>query len=675
MHGPRETGLTGLVVISLLLIAITWLLAWRVGYRVVRACGVDEWASVCALACILPTAGLICAVHLIALAAMVCQRGWLTPEPVVVAFAMLTLVARRIAAKRFPIPACPRGERGSARAEARGSLRLGWWWLPVLVVVGIYAVFGLDALTRYPTGADALSYHLPNAVRWMQQRCMTLIVGLLLEPLPENGMIVPCLLVFTKLEGLFPIVHVPKAVLVGLTIYGLAHSAGASRKGSLVCTCIAMSIPIVVFQSFSSYIDVYAAAAWLAALLALVWATRAPRSDQRNLLLMFAGLSAGVALGSKTTYLVLVPLLAAVTAASEWIRPRADRAGSLRPLRSVAIFGLATLVCSGFWFVRGVVQARNPIYPLGLKVGGQEFLPGFTAEHRPSGRYGTGRMLSRWWDYPWRERKGGIGYGYGVDNGMGAAYAAFVPLGVLVGLIAGITRRARDPAKKWRLVFVLMTVAGGLLLITVFSDQLRFVLPLLLVAVPAGVALIDRLVVRFPRSTLAVLTIALTLTAAVATLRPMHALAGRVKDGLWDRSGFYEIPTVIDALEPGARLVNHGSPVLNYPLVGRSLGNVVIGPAYWRLLRGERPMSARTLHEHAIDYLFVQGPWPEDWPDDLPVELVSDNTATRTSSTTPRARLYRVRKEGRSSPAQALSHSPVGECSDAGAPSGPEKGC
>ena len=631
--------------ISLALLATTWLFAWRIGCRWAHGCGVTERADRWALACIPPTAGLICSVHLIALASMATGRGWLNPESVATVFILMALAGAK--GVRHLLCEAPAGPFGQKVPDPFFRWRLGRWWLPVLMVAGMYAAFLIDALTRYPTGYDGLNYHLPNAVRWMQQRSMNLITGLFHESLPENGMIVPCLLAFAKLECLFSVAHLPHGILVAVVIYALARAAGGSRKAAVVCACITMSIPIVVFQSFSSYIDLHAAASWLTSLLALTWAGRAAHLEQRRGLLILAGLSAGVALGSKSTYLLLVPLLGMIVPAAEWIRPHVAPDDRRTPFRNAAIFGVAALACSAFWFIRGTAQAGNPVYPLTFQINGRKVLPGFlhggASERRVSFDRSAGEKLHHWSDYPWREPKYGTGYRYGVDNGVGAAYAAFVPLGLLAAIPFSVAARSRDPAAKWRLVFLLLTGCGGLLLVTVFGEHLRFVLPLLLVSVPVAAALIDRLITRFPAPTLVTLTAALTVTAAVAALKPAHAFAGRARDGISSRDQFYEgIPALIDDLPPGTRIVSLGPKTLNYPLLGRSLSNVVIGPAQWDLWLGGGPMSTQTLRERAIDYVFVRAPWPEDWPDDLPVQLVFDNTGTRAVPTTPLARLYRV---------------------------------
>ena len=245
---------------SLTVIAVTWCIGWRIGRRLCRGFGVVERASQWALACILPTAGLIFSVHVMALIALVSGRGVVTPEPVAVIFASVAWLARRWMMRAKALSSCLDPPRHVADRTPRGL------WVAFIVLGGAYAVFFVDALTRYPMGYDALYYHLPVAVRWMQQQRLDIVVGYNYLSYPENGMIVPFLLSFARLESLFPFVHLTKAALVGLAIYGLARSINVSQTGAKLTACVALSVPMVLFQSFSGYIDLYAAAAWLTAL-------------------------------------------------------------------------------------------------------------------------------------------------------------------------------------------------------------------------------------------------------------------------------------------------------------------------------------------------------------------------------------------------------------------------
>ena len=621
---------------ALLAIALTWLYALRTGYRWVCACGVHEPAARLALACIPPTAGLLLAVHIPAAASVLAGGAWVNPVVVAVAYLVLSVAAHVAVASGLPLPSAP-------HSAGRISIpRLGIWWWPVGIVLGLYGVFLLDALTRYPTGADALTYHLPTAVRWMQHRSLDLIAGSVQTALPENGMIVPFLLAFARLEGAMSVVHVPKAVLLALLIYALARAIGVRRQGAIGGACIALSIPIVVFQSFSAYVDLYAADAWLSALLAVVWYSRTPERNQRMGLLVLSGLSAGVALGSKTNHLLLVSLLAGVVALAEWIRPHRNPSEAPQPIRRVAIFGLAALVCSAFWFVRGTIQAGNPVYPLSLSIAGHRlmtgFAPGDVYPHRP-----LALKWQRWWDYPWREPKiGGTGYLYGVDNGLGAAFAAFVPPGIAAAGLLCVRRHRRGRAFQWSRVFLLLVLASPLVLVMLLGEVARFVLPLILLGAPLAALLLDRLAASYPRAAPALLSVALSVTAAIAVLVPVHALAGRWRDGAWDRSTCYQLPPIVDFLPPGSRILNLSACATNYPLLGRAFTNRVIGPPFRPGHGSDRRVPSTMLRAHVIDYVFIDEPWPDESFVDVPVEVVYEGRPEPAAPTSPLVRLYRI---------------------------------
>ncbi|UCG17015.1 MAG: hypothetical protein JSV19_03060, partial [Phycisphaerales bacterium] len=626
-------------VVALPAIAVIWVYGWQVGLLWVKGCGVRERISRWALACIVPTAGLIVAVHLLAIAAMVAQRGLVTPVSVAMIFAVLCRAGHAFVATQ--LPASPQTLRPGIARPA--PVKLGVWWVPIVAVAGMYVVFLVDAVTGYPTGHDTLHYHLPAAVHWMRHGALHVQADLLEHSMHENGMIVPFLLAFARLEHLFTIVHLPKALVVGATMFGLARLIGVSVLGSTAAVCVALSVPMVVFQSFSGYVDLYATASWLSALLAIAWAMRVPRDRQRRNLILLAGLSAGVALGAKTTFLIMTAMLALIVLAEGWLRPQEGRTLAPRPVGNAVLFGVATLACSGFWFVRGAVTTGNPLYPVTVTIAGTQLLPGVDFKANFPQR-GLARVLGRWWDYPWRERKNSgagpnPGYPYSRNNAMGAAYATFVPLGCLAALLAALKRRPRTPEEKWRILFVVLAASAVILVPAVFLEMLRYALPLILVAVPVAAVLVDRLTVRFPRSVVVTLTAALAVTAAIATLKPAQSFLGRVRDGRWDRAWFYQIPPVVDSLGSGAKILNLSAPSQCYPLLGKHLGNVVVSTVQWRALTGSEALSVKALREHAIDYVFVHEPWPTDWPAGMPVDLIHDDTETRALKTTPAARL------------------------------------
>jgi hypothetical protein len=602
--------------LSLIFIGAIWLYACTVGMRWMRAAGVFGRAATFSLGCALPTAGLLGAVHLLALISLFLPAGIVTPPCVLILYAAI------IAFVRWRI--CPKQntpDQPATQQPQDSTPKPKLWWLPAAIIAAMYAVFIFEALTRYPDGYDTLWYHLPEAVRWSREHALNLVPGLLDQSLPENGMVVPSLLIAAGLEHLLSLVRVPCALDVGLSVYALAVALGGSRKSASIAACVAFAMPVIVFQSVTCYIDIYAAAAWLAALLALVWATRLPAGRPRRTLLIIAGLWAGIALGSKTTYLVLVFLLFLIVAAVDFIARDAMPRTRPRPFRNVAVFAIATLACSGFWFARGIVQAHNPIYPLAVKIGEHKILPGWTIDDHVRRHQPLDWRIRHWLAYPWREVKKGQGYVYGVGNGLGALYTTLVPIGFAVAAFTLLKRRPRTPSGKWQLVLLALSVSAFPLVVTVFVDHLRYILPLVLTAIPVAVLALDRFIARRPRAIWALVTTALAVTAMVATFKPVHELLGRARDSVWTRPDFYQMPTLVDDLPPGTR--------------------ILITRPQWRAWEKYKPVSDHALHEHDIDYVFTQDP---EALADLDLQLIYNGQQQQQQKPwmAPKVYIYRV---------------------------------
>lgn len=630
--------------LSLVLLGLTWFAAWRIGRRWCRACGVQDHLTVWVLGTIAPTAGLVASVHLVAFTAMLSGRGLVSPAPVLLLYFLAVWITHHVVRRR--LPTIVREELESKTLTEPIDWRIAAF--PVAAIGALYLVSLIEAATRFPTGYDGLHYHLPMAVGWMQTGSLDLVVGQMHRSLPGNAMLVPMLLSFAGGEKLIALMNVPNGMLLGACVWGLCRALKLTRTISCVSVCIALSVPIVVRQSFSSYVDLYAADCWLLSLLALVWSTRADTAKKRMGLIVLAGLAGGIALGCKPVYLVLVFFLGLIAVAVEWIRRPATFESRRTHLRNGLIFGLAALVCSSFWFVRGAVQAGNPVYPLAVTIAGEKILPGFTdGDWFPNRTLAT--KIGRWWSYPWTERKfAGSGETYSVNNSLGAAYAALVPIGVLAALATVFRRRPQSAEDKCLFVYLVLVLLGVGLLLSVFEEVLRYVLGPVLIAVPVAAVMVQRLVKGHPRWTAAVLHIAIAVTVTIAVLEPARALVARVQDSSWSRSAFYQLPDVIDTYPPGTRILNLAPPPLTYPLSGSRHQNEVISASQWLTIMDGEGMTARLLVEHGIDYVYLRQPptgrpWIDaDWPPEFPVDLVFDDSATNTTKPTPASRIYRV---------------------------------
>jgi len=511
-------------------------------------------------------------------------------------------------------------------------------------VLATYAVFAIDALTRYPTGYDGLHYHLPAAVRWLQTGAIDLTFNHILHCYPDNAMFAPLLLLATGFERIVSGIFLPQAAITAALGYAIARALRRGPRTSIMVATISAGLPIVIFQSASSYIDLYAATTWLTGLLAIIWASRVPTSRQQHGLIFLAGTAAGIAIGSKTTYLALSPLLGLIALCVSWIRTGQLDWLSRKTFTYGATFAIPMILCAGFWFARGTVQAKNPIYPLTFEIGGEKILPGFVAKDWYPERSFNDK-LRHWWAYPWHEAKrAGGGYPLSVNNGLGAAFATFVPAAFLLALLTVVTKRPKTPTQRWQFVLIVLSAIGVVLLLTAFQEMLRFVLPFVIISVIMSGAMLRPLIRTAPRMCIALVSLALVINAATTTIQPAHALATRIQDGRWDRSYMYAMPPLVDQFPAGSRILNLAKPDSTYALLGASLTNDVITHDQWLTIYADGRITTSRLREQSIDYLFAgRGePMPSPWTEEIPSVLVYDSKNDPTFASVYPCRIYQI---------------------------------
>ena len=224
-------------------------------------------------------------------------------------------------------------------------------------------------LLRHPVlGIDATTYHLPEAIGWVQQ---------------GNTGATPLVNVEFQ-TGSFPLTHetllswsmglshsfVPATLwmIAMLALLAISLGIGLRRLGcglgvALLAVAAVLTEPVLA-QHLGKPKNDLPAVAWLAACCALCacaapWGARAARPR----LLGPALAAAGLAVGCKTT---VAPLAVIALGASIW----ACR-GALRPARAALAGGLlvATAV-GGVWYIRNLIAHGSPLWPFGDLLGG-----------------------------------------------------------------------------------------------------------------------------------------------------------------------------------------------------------------------------------------------------------------------------------------------------------------
>lgn len=265
-------------------------------------------------------------------------RGWLLGALALVAAGSL---GAWLACGRPPLPSGR--DAIVATAEAiRGDAALAV--LAALVAVGTAYVVAL-AFATPPFDFDALLYHLPRAALWRQEHAVGYIAGSSDPRLDGNppGAEIGVLLTLVLARG-DRFVALPQLVaLVGccLASFGIARRIGLARGQALFGALLVATLPVVAVQAATAYNDLVVAAFLATAAYAALGTTRGD--------LVLLSLSLGLALTTKPTAVLALPLLVLVAAVGA---PRVRRA----PLLASGVCGL---VLGAPWYLLNLAETGS----------------------------------------------------------------------------------------------------------------------------------------------------------------------------------------------------------------------------------------------------------------------------------------------------------------------------
>ncbi|MGH9366401.1 MAG: hypothetical protein ACRD3M_01845 [Thermoanaerobaculia bacterium] len=513
--------------------------------------------------------------------ASLCLLGWLTNRPRLASAAILSRPASRLRFSRLTI-SC------------------------IAVMALCYVVFALDSLTSYPHSWDGNVYHLPMAVRWLQESSLRVdsqsdwrLV------LPATAQIPMMILLGSRLSSLVFLAQI--LPLIGLAVAAaiVARRLAVSREASVLAAIIVLSIPIVIHQTFSAYVDLFGSSFLMIALALFLSrghdADGTRQSMRRNaVLLLFAALSCGVALGTKVVFVFYAAAFAGTALVCLAARPKIRFGAS--PLMAAALLGVGLLLPSAFWFIRTYGAKGNPFFPIGIRLGDQTILSGpLKPQKVVHSDHNDVKSLSGLATYPWTESRRGGGR-YSVDSGLGAPFATFVPLGLAVLSVIVVSRRYESVRVPSVLLFWL--VLGGLTWRFGMGSVLRFGLPLICLSCVLSSVLLEKLV-HDQRPLVSLLLIgSFATTSAIAAFDPLRAMVGRVRRGTWTHRQFYALPDALENLPKGARVLNWtNDSTLNFPLAGEHLQNRVVNS-----FEAPSRLTAGFLRASGVDYVVERGP-------------------------------------------------------------------
>ncbi|MGH7556059.1 MAG: hypothetical protein ACREMQ_23905 [Longimicrobiales bacterium] len=457
-------------------------------------------------------------------------------------------------------------------------------WISGCILLLSYLVFAIDSFTAFPDGWDGRYYHLPLALRWLQDESLRMPASLVWQfSIPANAELLMMLGIGTGVEQAATAFNLLSLAMIGTGVYLVARRLGAERDDALICSMIALSMPILTYQFFTAYVDAYAAAFLLAGLVLFlhreepIW-TRGvaeprrtkegrgtPPSALRSTAIsdLLIGAVFGVAVGTKLTSLAYAGIGGGAMALALF----ASR-GRSAALRFAGLVSVGFFATAGFWLWRAWSATGNPLYPLEIAVGDKVLLDGFQSSHMtPEDDWSLFvRSPADWLVYAWTEWHSS-GYSFGTGQGFGAAFATFVPLGIVYLIVTTLRRRRRELGSA-----LLAGFAAGVVVWWFMMHGIpRFAVPLLVLSCALTVPLLTRLRASAQQGLRVLVPLAIATTAIMTTSVPAINLARRARDGMPARASFYGLPAFVDSLPVGSRILNLAAKPYNYGLAGECL--------------------------------------------------------------------------------------------------------
>ena len=396
--------------------------------------------------------------------------GLLRPALVLVAL----LLASAVVLKVVPDPDAAHEQDPETGAQSPDSQWLGWAF--AIVAVAGAGHFIATGVSGHTSSADTLQYHVPNLGSWLHDgnlwRLPFSLAGYVTNTYPSGFELTGAVLMAPT--GSDQLVYLTVVTWIALAVVAVAVTArrlGADvRAGALMGLAVVLT-PLVVWTQAGALNSDVAAAAGIVAAIGLLLRHDGPSARTRTAVL--AGLALGLATGSKyTAFGAAAAVLLLVT-----IVPRDRRPRVIMGL----VGGCASL--TGLWLVRSLAATGNPLFPLDAGPLQGAISP-LTNYELPL----IGHVFARRWDAVrawWSLARTFYGF------------TLVLPALALFALVRGRTREIR-------MVAVVTLVAGVAYVCTPYTgggtdavefligSQLRYALPVVLLAAAVGVAIAGR---------------------------------------------------------------------------------------------------------------------------------------------------------------------------------------
>jgi len=461
-----------------------------------------------------------------------------------------------------------------------------------LVAGAIALLFLLEAASRPPAAWDALVYHLPLSIKWLQHGSLAFIQESWKFQMPSNGDIFPLFLMYLGNEQILPLASLPFTLLAMLATYGLAQRLLASREESLIAALGFGTMPIVLYHTFSVMVDMFAASFFLSStcLLLALFQRQTHSSEKRLSLALIAGLAFGLGLGARYIYAPLFVFMTGLCLLVSLHSTTPLRADKWRQIFfTVVAFGVGSLLTSVFWYARNYLATGNPMHPLQFSIDSEGIHVSAAALSErpqiitPPNDLGSHSCLvagdtntQHWLVSPWEDCWLAGGSHYSHDWGLGAVYTTFVPVLTVVTIFLVAVTAVR---RKQVLPVHLLLMVNFVFLIYWWSSLfniIRSLLPVFAIFFVISVKTIGLFSHKVKRTVYILFLCAMIINGILLAAKPLQSLSSRLHHDSWSHSRYYNMPPIIDELSPGSVILNAADEKRNYPLYGQRWQNQVV---------------------------------------------------------------------------------------------------
>ncbi len=351
--------------------------------------------------------------------------------------------------------------------------------------LGAFAVVQavLGRVFRPPVG-DALAYHLPAAVEWLQRGTLDMPIPAAGDPSPpfyplNSAAWTYWLLAPFESEILARFVQLPFLLALGLAVFRLCLDLKLTQAVAAMAGALAVSVPAIARSASLPENDLILAALFV---IATAWLFRMSL-DFTVWRAALAALAIGLAVGIKVIALGFGGVLGLV-----WIVLVVHgrrRAGAGAVLKMLGVGAAAVLLFGGYSYLRNAIMMGNPLYPAGYDLPGGYLLEGL---YYPTWEW---RQAHVFFAFDWQAFLIGSRRDFGWTVTTWA-----LPGVVLAALLAlvGLLRRSRGSGQGLALALVLWVgVNLAIFWYVVPYHFSRFLFAPIVIASVAGMWALDRL--------------------------------------------------------------------------------------------------------------------------------------------------------------------------------------